>query len=73
MSLTLFCLHSNGCFHGDIKPANILISNKHPAKLNYYLTDYGEGKCIHNFITSDYETLSFLVFYLIYAIYYLFL
>ena len=41
MSLSLFCLHTNGCFHGDMKPANILINDANPNQINYYLTDYG--------------------------------
>ena len=41
MSLTLFCLHKNGFFHGDIKPANILVSKNIKHELIYYLTDYG--------------------------------
>ena len=26
MSLSLFCLHANGCSHSDLKPANILFN-----------------------------------------------
>ena len=26
MSLSLLCLHLNNCFHGDIKPSNILVN-----------------------------------------------
>eukprot|EP00828_Plagiopyla_frontata_P038025 TRINITY_DN498_c0_g1_i8.p1 TRINITY_DN498_c0_g1~~TRINITY_DN498_c0_g1_i8.p1 ORF type:complete len:547 (+),score=60.82 TRINITY_DN498_c0_g1_i8:75-1715(+) len=58
ISLSLFCLHSNGFFHGDIKPANILMSHSNSQQTNYYLTDYGEGKCLEELITNDSKTLT---------------
>ena len=56
MSITLLCLHLNNCFHGDIKPANILV-NKGNSENVYYLTDYGEGKIVSELIKTDNKTL----------------
>ena len=46
MSLSLLCLHLNNCFHGDIKPSNILVNQNNQNQNIYYLTDYGEGKIV---------------------------
>ena len=56
MSITLLCLHLNNCFHGDIKPTNILI-NKGNLKYVYYLIDYGEGKIVSELIKTNHKTL----------------
>ena len=60
MSLSLLCLHLNQCFHGDIKPANILVDLDSKNQNVYYLTDYGEGKIVEELKKTDNKTLSFL-------------
>ena len=44
MSLSLFCLHANNGFHGDLKPDNILFNIKGNNKFTYYLADFGVSK-----------------------------
>ena len=45
-------MHTNGSFHGDLKPSNILI-NKKNEKIVYYLTDL--SKIVKNCGESDLE------------------
>ena len=65
MSLALLCLHLNQCFHGDIKPANILVDKDNYKQNVYYLTDYGESKIVEELKKTDNKTLSFLSYLLI--------
>ena len=46
ISIALIYLHTNGCYYGDLKPANILI-NKKGNKLLFYL-DFSESKIEYN-------------------------
>ena len=55
ISLALVCLHVNGCFHGDIKPANILVNTNSKGFRLYYLTDYGEGQFVGDNIETNYN------------------
>ena len=49
-------LHINGCYHRDLKLANILV-NKKGDQLHFYLGDFSESK-LGNYISTDYNTLS---------------
>ena len=57
--MSLLCLHLNNCFHGDIKPANILVNSDNKSDNSYYLADLGEGKIADELKYADIKTLSY--------------
>ena len=63
ISVPLLCLHLNNCFHGDIKPENILVNKNNESKNIYYLTDYGEGKIVDELLKTDHKTLCTMLLY----------
>lgn len=61
MSLTLFYLHVNGYFHGNLKPENIEV-DKNLSK--FYIKNYFfEEKLVKNQIETNYNILSNFIFF----------